>query len=71
MEKYKIKNIGCDDTTEAVFELTAGQYEFLERIFETLNKQSTYGCMPKIYVEPYEDEGKDENADDDDEWKWR
>ena len=51
MKKYKISNIGCDDYTEGVFELTEEQYEFLDNLFEELNKNSTYGCMPTIYVE--------------------
>ena len=49
--KYKIINVGCDDTTEGVFELTENQYKFLNILFEKLNKNSSYGCMPKIYVE--------------------
>ena len=53
MEKktYKITNIGCDDETEARFILTESQYNFLNEIFEKLNKHSTYGCMPKIYID--------------------
>ena len=53
MKKYKIENSGCDDVTIDVFELTDEQYEFLKSIFEKLNKQSEYVCMPKIYIEPY------------------
>jgi hypothetical protein len=51
MKKYKITNVGCDDMTEGVFEFTEEQYEFLNKTFEELNKNSTYGCMPTIYVE--------------------
>ena len=56
MKKYKISNYGCDDTTVDFFELADDQYEFLRSIFEKLNKQSEYVCMPTIYVEPYEEE---------------
>ena len=49
--KYKITNVGCDDITVGVFELTEEQYKFLENLFEELNKNSTYGCMPKIYID--------------------
>ena len=49
--KYKITNVGCDDITEGVFELTEEQHKFLETLFEELNKNSTYGCMPTIYIE--------------------
>lgn len=51
MKRYKITNVGCDDITEGVFELTEEQFKFLDRLFEELNKNSTYGCMPTIYVE--------------------
>lgn len=49
-KKYIIENFGCDDTTEGKFLLTEQQYKFLNDIFEKLNKNSTYGCMPKIYI---------------------
>ena len=49
--KYKILNIGCDDKTEGVFEFTKEQFEFLNNVFEELNKNSTYGCMPKIHID--------------------
>ena len=48
---YKILNIGCDDETEGVFEFSKEQFEFLNKVFTELNKNSTYGCMPKIYIE--------------------
>lgn len=51
MKKYKIINSGCDDETEGVFELTEEQYEFLNTLFGELNKNSTCGCMPKIYID--------------------
>lgn len=50
MMKYKITNIGCDDTTEGFFDFTKEQFEFLDSVFKELNKNSTYGCMPKIYI---------------------
>ena len=49
--KYKILNIGCDDETEGNFEFTKEQFEFLNNVFTELNKNSTYGCMPKIYID--------------------
>lgn len=59
MKKYKIINYGCDDTTEDFFELTDDQYEFLRSIFEKLNKQSSYGCMPTIHIFPEEREANE------------
>lgn len=50
-EKFIITNIGCDDETTGIFEFTEEQYVFLKNTFEKLNKNSTYGCMPKIYIE--------------------
>jgi hypothetical protein len=59
MKKYKITNIGCDDETKGVFEFTEEQYVFLENVFSELNKNSTYGCMPTIYIDEItEDTGK-------------
>ena len=50
--KYKIINVGCDDATEGEFEFTEEQYQFLKRVFEELNKNSEYQCMPTIYIDP-------------------
>ena len=52
MKKYKIRNIGCDDETEGIFEFTEEQYNFLNKTFEELNKNSNCGCMPEIYIDP-------------------
>ena len=49
--KYKIINVGCHDETEGVFELTKEQREFLDNLFEELNKNSTCECMPTIHIE--------------------
>lgn len=51
--KYKIENIGCDDYTEGVFDLTEEQHNFLNNLFEELNKNSTYVCMPKIHIKKF------------------
>ena len=50
-EKFIVTNIGCDDETTGIFEFTEEQYVFLKKTFEELNKNSTYGCMPQIYIE--------------------
>ena len=49
-EKYIIYNKGCDDTTKGVFEFTEEEFLFLNNLFEELNKNSYYGCMPKIFI---------------------
>lgn len=53
LKKYKIINAGCDDVTEGVFELSEEQYEFLDKLFNKLNDNSYYSCMPSIYIEKY------------------
>ena len=42
---------GCDDDTYFVMELTEQEYQFLLRVSEKANETSTYGCMPRLYVE--------------------
>ena len=49
-EKYVIYNEGCDDSTEGEFEFTEKEFLFLNNLFEELNKNSHYGCMPKIFI---------------------
>jgi hypothetical protein len=55
-EKYKIENCGCDDVTVGVIDLTQQEFQILNRVFEELNKNSYYNCMPKIYIERWEQE---------------
>lgn len=52
MEKklYFIANAGCDDTTFGITELTEEEFQKFKKIIEELNKNSTYGCMPTIYI---------------------
>lgn len=54
MARYKIRNVGCDDITEKEFEFTEEQYYFLDKVFEELNKESFYQCMPNIFIEEME-----------------
>ena len=49
---YLIENVGCDDTTDAILELTQEEFEFLNNIFEQINKNSSYSCQPKIKFIP-------------------
>lgn len=56
MKKYLIENIGCDDSTEGVFEFTGEQADFLNSVFTKLNANSYYGCMPTIYIKSVESE---------------
>lgn len=47
---YFITNVGCDDTTYGIVELTDEELNNLKLLITDLNKNSTYGCKPKIYV---------------------
>lgn len=51
MAKYKITNCGCDDMTTKEFEFTKEQVEFLTYVFDELNEESEYVCMPTIYID--------------------
>lgn len=64
-KEYLVENMGCDDTTYAVLKLTQKEFEFLNNIFEQINKNSSYSCQPVINfdieakvekIEGYEDE---------------
>ena len=47
---YFIQNVGCDDKTSGVLHLLEDELQFLISIFYNLNKNSSYSCMPKIYM---------------------
>ena len=55
-KKYSICLNGCDDDTVFEMELTENEYQLLSKVSEMANKTSTYGCMPRMYVEPYKQE---------------
>ncbi len=67
---YLIENIGCDDTTYAILELTETEYEFLTKVFEEINKNSSYYCQPKIKFN-LEDKVELVNGDYEDEFDYR
>lgn len=48
--KYLISNIGCDDRTYLIAEFTDVEAEFLKNLFDRINKNSSYGCQPTIYI---------------------
>ena len=52
MEKqlYFIENVGCDDTTRGLIELTDKEFVNFCNFVYYLNKNSVYGCMPTISV---------------------
>lgn len=47
---YFIKNIGCDDETSGLAELTESELRLLVITFHNLNKNSQFRRMPRIYI---------------------
>lgn len=47
---YYIINMGCDDETVGLARISDKDFPKFKEIIENLNKNSTYGCMPKIRV---------------------
>ena len=52
---YIITLEGCDDETVFKMDLTEGEAVLLEKVAAKANETSTYGCMPRMYVEESED----------------
>ncbi len=55
MKKYRIENIGCDDTTYTEMLLTKEELETLVKFALENNKNSKYGCQPKITISVIEE----------------
>ena len=53
--KYYIENIGCDDSTEAMIEMTEAEAKIFIRICNELNSNSSYRCQPIIAMYKEED----------------
>lgn len=53
-QEHEVWLNGCDDDTIFTMEMTNNEYEFLKRVSELANETSTYGCMPRLYVEKAE-----------------
>ena len=47
---YYIENVGCDDLTKGLAIIPDEFWDIFQTTIEDLNKNSTYGCMPKIAV---------------------
>ena len=47
---YYIENVGCDDLTKGLTIIPDEFWDIFQTMIEDLNKNSTYGCMPKIAV---------------------
>lgn len=47
---YYIENYGCDDVTCGLALIPDEYFSKFKEFIENLNKNSTYGCQPTIYV---------------------
>lgn len=59
MQKILICNDGCDDSTYTEIELSNEELNTLIKIAKANNKNSGYGCQPKIRI--YKDYEKNED----------
>lgn len=50
-KEYLVRNRGCDDTTYCVIELTQEEFDFLNKFFDKINENSSYGCQPTIHFD--------------------
>lgn len=50
-QEHEVWLNGCDDDTIFTMEMTNNEYEFLKRVSELANETSTYGCMPRLYLD--------------------
>ena len=57
---YIITLAGCDDETVFKMDLTEGEAILLEKVAAKANETSTYGCMPRMYVEECEEDEESE-----------
>ena len=48
--KVLIENVGCDDTTSTIMELEQKELDILIKFAKANNKNSKYGCQPKIAI---------------------
>lgn len=63
MKKYKIANIGCDDSNWFDMELTEEELKVVIRLFEENNKIADYGCTPHLYIYEYDENRKNDYND--------
>lgn len=63
---YYIENEGCDATTYGLARISDEDFPKFQSIIKNLNKNSWYGCMPKIKVYRVEESDMREMSDDED-----
>ena len=55
MKKYLIANIGCDDHTEFILELTDEELKTIIKFCDENNKVADYQCKPEIQIFEYDE----------------
>ena len=45
---YHVNNMGCDDTTTFIIQLTESEYNAIKRSIEENNKNADSNCKPEI-----------------------
>lgn len=66
MKKYKIANIGCDDSNWFDMELTDEELKGVIKLFEENNKIADYGCTPHLYIYKYDENKRNDYFDNED-----
>lgn len=61
MKKYKIANIGCDDSNWFDIELTDEELKLVIKLFEKNNKRADCGCTPHLYIYEYDESKREHN----------
>lgn len=54
MKKYFIVNLGCDDHTEFILELTDEELKTIIKFCDENNKVAYYQCKPEIQIFEYD-----------------
>ena len=62
---YFIMNVGCDDETNGIAVISDEDFPKFKTLVENLNKNSTYGCQPKIRVYKINESMLEERDDED------
>lgn len=48
--KVLIENVGCDDTTSTTMDLEQKELDILIKFAKENNKNSSYGCQPRVEI---------------------
>lgn len=60
---------GCDDSTHAPIELTATEFEIVQKVFDKVNESANGQCKPEVYISVEKpDYWVPDFEEDEDEW---